>query len=157
MLRNKTISVAPTIDIVDAYTANDVIGGLMIFAVGGIGGGGSIRSILIADDDNEKAASTLYIFNEKPTTIADDAAFAPTIADLKKLITTVTVEAGDYATVNSNAYAILGGHEDLATKNMDVPFVAVDGNLYIYNVCTATPTYTAATDLTFAITVRLDD
>ena len=156
MIHNKTVAVTPTID-TDAYTANDVVGGLMTFAFGGVGGSGSIRSITIADDDDEKAAFTLYIFNAAPSTIADDAAFAPTIADLKKLVTTVLVEAGDYATVNSNAYAILGGHEDLATKNMDIPYASADGNLYMYAVCTATPTYTAATDLTFTITARIDD
>jgi len=153
MRRNKRISVTPTVD-TDAYTAGDVVGGLMTFAVGGVGLSGSIRSVIVVDDHGQTEPYTLYWFYARPSTIADDAAFAPTVADLKKLATTLLLEAGDYATVNSNDVAILGGREDSA---MDVPFTSDDGNLYLYAVPADTPDYNAATDLTFILTVRIDD
>lgn len=150
MARTRTISVTPTVS-TTAYTAADVVGGLITFAVGC--GSGSIRSMLVVDDHNQKEPYVLYLFNETPSTIANDAAFAPTVADLKKLATTITLAGADYTTLNGNAFALLGGHED---TGMDVPFKSVDGNLYMYAVATDTPDYAAATDLFFALTVRID-
>lgn len=137
--------VTPTIDD-DAYSANDVVGGLLTFNVTSSSGCGIINALRIADDDDEKAALTLYLFNDVPTTIADDAAFAPAIADLKKLIAKIEIAADDYTTVNSNAYALI---QDLN----EVYKAAGTGNLYGYLVCTATPTYTAATNLTLTLSV----
>lgn len=137
------VSVTPTIG-TDAYTANDVVGGLLTFDVtGGAIGGGLINSAWVVDDDDEKAALKLYLFDEAPTTIADDAAFEPTAADLKKLVSVVSISA--YTTVNSNAYCVV--------EDINNVFTAPNGNLYGYLVCTATPTYTAATDLTVKLMI----
>lgn len=144
-----SLSVTPTITL-NAYTAGDVVGGLITFAgAGGSGGGGKLRSVMVVDDADQKEPYTLYFFDELPSTIANDAAFAPTVADLKKLVATVLVEASDYTTLNSNAFALLGDHEDAA---MDVAFVGL--NLYMYAVAGDTPDYAAATDLTFTIVVE---
>lgn len=153
MRRNKRTSVTPTIG-TDAYTAGDVVGGLMTFAVGGVGLSGSIRSVIVVDDHSQEEQYELYFFYALPSTIADDAAFAPTLADLKKLVSTVTLATADWTTLNSNDVAILGGHEDTA---MDIPFTSEDGNLYLYAVATDTPDQNAATDLTFIVTARIDD
>ncbi len=146
-ITSKKIAVSPTIT-AGAYSAGDVIGGLLTFAVPSAGGGGVWESLLIADDDNEKADVTLYLFDDTPTTIADNAAFAPVMADLRKLCAVKNAPNASYVTVNSNAYY-------LAT-NLNFPFQAPNGKLYGYLVATATPTYTAVTDLTIAITVRVD-
>jgi hypothetical protein len=127
------------VQIAGAYTANDVVGGLLTFTLGGAIGGGILNSILLVDDDSEGAALDLYLFNAAPTTIADDAAFAPVVADLKKLITKISIVAGDYVTVNGNDFAL--------KETMNHIFSAVNGLIYGYLVCTGTPTYTAATDL----------
>lgn len=143
------VSVTPTITL-DAYTANDVVGGLMTFSgVGGSGGGGFIRSVLVVDDADQSEPYTLYIFNDEPSAIDDDAAFAPTVADLGKLVTTVDVAAGDYTSVNSSGWALLGGHEDAA---MEVAFYGP--TLYMYAVAGDTPDYASADDLRFTITVE---
>jgi hypothetical protein len=140
---SKTVSVTPVID-TSAYGAGDCVGGLMTFDVSTVLGGGTIESILIADDDNEKAQAILYIYNALPSTIADQAAYAPTIADLKKLVYVKPVASADFTTVNSNAYALY--------SNLRVTYAA--SKLYVYLACVATPTYTAATDLTIALTVK---
>ena len=98
MITNKTVTATPTID-TDAYTANDVVGGLMTFAISTEQGhrSGQIVSMLVTDDHDQKEPYTLYIFTGgAPTTIADDAAFAPAIADLKKIVATITVAAADF-------------------------------------------------------------
>ena len=126
-----------------AYTAGDVVGGLLTFDVSGAPEGSLITRALLVDDDNEKAELTLYLFNASPTAIDDAAPFAPVVADLKKLITKVTFAVADYVTVNSNAYALKEDLNDMIPANT--------GSIYGYLVCTATPTYTATSDLWLAI------
>src|SRR5574343_384011 len=99
-----------------AYSANDVVGGLLTFqlapeAPAGVNpASGFVRVVTISDDDNEKAALELHLFREAPTVIADNAAFAPTFADLKKRVGSVVIAAGDYVTINSNGHADVFGH-----------------------------------------------
>lgn len=145
--RTKIVDKTPTIT-AGAYSAADVIGGLQTLDVANAGGGGILRNIIIADDDNEKAEITFYFFSAAPTTIADNAAFAPVIADLKNFVGKVVVAATDYTTVNLNAYGLKSA--------IDMHFVIPTGNLYVYAVVTATPTYAAATDLTFRYVFSLD-
>lgn len=148
----KQVSVTPTIS-TGAYTAGDVVGGLMTFTVSDLTPvEGILRSILITDDHNQSEEYTLYVFNAVPSTIANDAAFAPTLADLKKLITTVGIASGDYTTSNSNAWALLGGHEDTI---MEIHFHSDTGAIYIYAVAVATPDYNADGDLSIKITVEV--
>lgn len=151
--RQKTITTALTVD-TNAYTANDVVGGLLTFNVANAGGGGVIRWASIVDDDNEKAELALYLFDATPTTIADDAAFAPAIADLKKYIGKILFQAADYETINSNAVAMIG--HGVSTDLLNIDFNTTNGNIYGYLVCTATPTYTAVTDLTIRLGIWLD-
>lgn len=151
--KQKEVSVTPTIG-VDAYTANDVVGGLLTFNFANSGGGGVVRWARVVDDDDEKAELALYLFNASPTAIADDAAFAPAVADLKKMVGKVLFEAADYETINSNAVAIIG--HGVSTDFLNIDFTSASGNLFGYLVCTGTPTYTAATDLTVTLGVWLD-
>lgn len=150
MIYGRTIvaSVTPTLQIAGAYDAGDVMGGLLTFALQSAGGGGILQSLAIIDDDDEKADVTLYLFDDVPSTILDDAAFAPTLADLKKIVYVKNVASASYSTLNSNAFYFLGG--------IEIGYRITKGNLYGYLVCTATPTYTAATDLTLRLTVRAD-
>lgn len=129
----------------DAYAAGDVVGGLLTLDASGIVEGSTLNSVLVVDDDDEKAALYLYLFNAAPTTIADNAAFAPTVADLKKLITRVTVPAASYVTLNGNAY--------VDVTDIGKVLTGFTGSLYGYLVTQAatTPTYTAATDLWLAL------
>lgn len=141
----QSVSVTPTIT-AGAYSAGDVVGGLITFSLPTAGAGGVINQIVIADDDNEKAQAVLYLFDSAPTTIADNAAFAPAIADLAKLVAVIAVASADFTTVNSNAYAIKTAINQTYKGSA----------LYMYCVCVATPTYTAVTDLIFKLTVSAD-
>lgn len=147
----KQVTVTPTITL-NAYTANDVVGGLMTFTFTEPTFDGAIRSVLVTDAANQSEGYTLYIFNELPSTIANDAPFAPVIADLKKIATTVTVAAGDYTSVNSLAWALLGGHED---AQMEIFVHSNTGKLYMYAEATSTPDYAAVDDLAFKIALEI--
>lgn len=151
MRRVRRIAVTPTADTADAYTAGDVVGGLMTFGIGDQGFDGLMRSVLVVDADSQGEPYTLYVFNAQPSTIADDAAYMPTAADMKKLVTTVAVGTADYTTTSSTVdFALIGGHEDGA---MDIPVHSDNGNLYIYAVAGDTPDYTTAAALTFTVSV----
>ena len=155
MNRQKFVSTALTIKISGAYTANDVVGGLITINVANAGGGGIIRWAALVDDDNEKAAMSLYLFNSSPTAFLDDAAFAPVVADLKKMIGKISFAVAGYETINGNAINIVRG-TDGSGIDLNNDFTTSDGNLYAYLVCVATPTYTAVTDLTLLLGLWLD-
>lgn len=126
-----------------AYTAGDVVGGLLSFDVSSAPEGGILNRVTITDAANQKEPYVLWLFNAAPTTIADDAAFAPAIADLKKVVGTITIAAADYVTVNSLAIA--------QVNLVNQQFPANTGTLYGYLVATDTPDYAAATDLWLAL------
>jgi hypothetical protein len=64
-----------------------------------------------------------------------------TAADLQKKIATVVVGGDDYVTLNSMKYVEM---------DLDIEYFT-DGALYGYFVCSGTPTYGAADDLTFTL------
>lgn len=141
------VTLYPTIT-AGAYSAGDVVGGLLSFAfASGRGASGIVRDVRIADDDDEKAACKLWLFERQPTAFADNAAFAPTMADLKYCAGVIAIAAADYTTVNSNAWA--GIHE------IGYDFTIEQGTLYGYLVCDATQSFTAATDLAITLTAYL--
>lgn len=144
MNRTKLVEVALTVD-TDAYTAGDVVGGLITLDVLDGGNGGLVRRVMLVDDDNESAEFNLHLFDSAPTTIADDAAYAPVIGDLQKQVGTINISS--YTTYNSNSIAIV--------EDIDIDY-RVDNYLYGYLVCVGTPTYTAATDLTLRVIVWAD-
>ena len=130
-------SVNPTID-TDAYTANDVIGGLLTFDVSGTTVNGlMLNTAIFVDAGDEGAALRLFLYDEAPTTIADDAAFAPTAAD--RLLERAIVTFGTYVSVNSISSQIV---EDI--NNL---FSTANGKIYGYLVANgSTPNPGAATD-----------
>lgn len=130
-----------------AYGAVDVVGGLQVARVNCADGYARLDWVRIIDDDNEKAAYTLYLFNGEPTTINDNGAFAPTIADLKLMVGKVAIASADQATLNSNAVGIKdGGGLKLYLPN---------GKLWWYLTCDATPTFAATSDLTLLLNLRV--
>ena len=119
----------------DAYTAVDVVGGLLTFAVDSPTGGGILNSVMLIDEDNLSEPYKLYLFDAAPSTIADDAAFEPTIADMRKLVAVITLSS--YTTINSIGYCYVGDINQVIGQ-------LASGNLYGYMVPDATPDHTNA-------------
>lgn len=140
----KIVRVDPTIT-AGAYSANDVVGGELAIpnAMRVPNGTGVLQSITVYDADNEKAALDFYFFQSAPAAaLADNAAFAWTAGDEDLFLGMVSVAAADYVTATDAVVSV---------RNIGLPVrAAANGNsLYCYVVATGTPTYTAATDLTF--------
>ena len=134
-------SVNPTLD-TDAYTAVDVMGGLLQFDVSGLViNGGLINQAILIDEDSMGVGAKLYLFEALPTTIADDAAFAPTIDDLNKLVAVIAFSS--FTTINSLDYSIV--------EDINNVFTTTNAILYGYLVTDGAANPTNAD----AITIRL--
>jgi hypothetical protein len=133
-----------------AMSIGDVVGGLLTFEVSSASGCGIVSTFRITDAANQKEPYVLWLFDSVPTTIADDAAFAPVIADLKKCFGRVDIAAADYTTVNSLAIAIIDCLDDTSPLVYKADGL---GRVYGYLQAVDTPDYAAATDLAVRLTV----
>lgn len=130
-----------------AYTAGDVVGGLLTFDVARVSDRGFIERVRLVDEDSQDEPYLLYVFREQPTTIANDAAFAPTVADIQKLLFVISISTA--TTVNSIDF--------WHSAQLNYAFNAPDGNLYGYLVANAsTPDYANADALSLYLDVRGD-
>lgn len=128
-----------------AYTAGDVVGGLITFAIPGPAKYGFIHELMLVDEDAQNEGYKLWLFDAAPTTFADDAAYLPVVADRRKEIGMIEIVAGDYVAENTTTKAVV-------VPSDIILFTADDaGNIYGYLEATATPDY-ANTD---ALYIRL--
>jgi hypothetical protein len=146
----RTVDAALTVTLA-AYTAGDVVGGLIALDVHSPQGGGVLKRLTLVDEDSLAEPYKAYIFDSAPSTIANDAAFAPTLADLQKLIGIVTIVAMDYVVLNDGA-----ADHDIVMKELDIPFTAAHGKIYVYLVATDTPDYVNTDALLLRALARLD-
>lgn len=125
-----------------AYSAGNAVGGkrTLTNAVR-TPGTGILQSVTILDRANQKAAMTVFIFDQNPAaaTITDRAAFVFSTDDLN-VIAQVNFSAGDYTTTNSKAVACISG--------LNIPLKAASGTtLYAAVVTSGTPTFANTTDV----------
>lgn len=128
-----------------AYSAGDVIGGLLTFPVGGQNDGGNMARLLIRDADSNAVDLTAYIYNAEPTAIADNDPFTVSVADFGKLVGTVNL-------VSTDDYYISGLIGD--SGNVAIPYKTFSGNVYVYLV--GAPTYTGTDKLNVKVSVWKD-
>lgn len=134
-----------------AYSANDVMGGLLTVPLGTVNTGGLLGSVRLRDNDDVRPALVLYVFDAKPTVIADNAAFGLVDTDSDKLIGTITIAASDWTDFTQFGWVNKKAADDKTGENID--FRTADGTLYVYAKCTATPTMTTTTALKLYLTV----
>jgi hypothetical protein len=152
------ISIALTID-TDAYSANDVVAGSTLgyvtttSPIPQIAGGGFIAWMKLVDDGGLALPVYVYVYNAAPSTIADDAGFAPVEADHLKLLGCVSIAAADYDQTGDDSYALVAGKD---VKYQDyIFFPTLVNKLYFRLVAVGANDWTAADDLTFQCMVML--
>jgi hypothetical protein len=146
----RTVDAALTVSLA-AYTADDVVGGLIALDMHSPQGGGVLKRLILVDEDSQAEAYTAYIFDRAPSAIDDADTFEPTLADLQRLIAIVPIAAMDYETLNDGT-----ADHDIVMVDLDIEFTAGDGRLYVYLVATDTPDYANADALLLRATARLD-
>lgn len=148
MSRIVDITVAPVVT-AGAYSAKDVVGGLLTFASAAsvYKGAGIIRKIVVKNNAMVADLLMVNLFNTAPAVIADNGPYDPTDAEMATCIGTIPIVAADYVLATDNA---------IATKLLECPFVLAAGgtSLYAYVSTVATPSYAAITD--FAITLTIE-
>lgn len=128
------------------YAAGDSIGGALSFDIGASStGGGTIDTLLIADNEGIGAAGALWIFKQDlATPVADNAVFAPVFADFANLLTVITIPS--YVTVNSMKVATLADIND--------SFRVDGGKLIGYLVPSGTPDWAASKSVYIRLGIR---
>ena len=135
-----------------AYSANDVMGGLLTIPIRNVSTGGLIGTVRARDYDNVRPALVLYLFDAVPTTELDDnEAFALVDADSDKLIGTITIADDNWTDFTAFGWAAKYGLDDTTQQNLD--FRTLSGNLYAYAKCTGAPTMITTTALKLYFTI----
>jgi hypothetical protein len=136
--------VTPTVTASSAYTANDVIGGLLTFS--GLRNG-TLQSITVCDGAAQAVDYLLVLFESAPISIADADEFDFGDLDLTKIIyqDSLTSASNRQAFID-NSYHYLYG--------LSVPIWSEGGTVYGYLITTDTPTYAATSDITVTLQVK---
>lgn len=145
-----TISQTPTIT-AGAYVAGDAVGGLLTFASAAriSGGGGVIKTVSVVDDAGQDAELELWLFNQTFTAMTDNAAWAPSEADLENLVGVISTEdsaQGWLAAGTPSAITI-----DVATR-YDLTGTSLFGQL----VTRGAPAFAATDDVTIKVGLLQD-
>ena len=140
---NPEATVTPT---AGAYTANDVVGGLITISLAderAVINGGILNQIIVTDSADQGADLTVVLFREAPVAIVDKDPYAPTLADSRKRFATFTVDTWTDRT----------SHQEAEILNINRAIRADGINaLYMYVVAVSTPTFgTAPLYFTFDI------
>ena len=143
-----SISQTPVIT-AGAYVAGDAVGGLLTFANAGraSGGGGVIKDVLILDDAGQDVALELWLFNATFTAMADNAPWAPSEADLRKLQAIITTDDGAWFAAGTPSAAMVE-----VAQRYDVVGTSLFGQL----VTRGTPTFVAVDDVSVIIGLLQD-
>ncbi len=143
-----TISQTPTVT-AGAYSAGDAVGGLLTFAnaARSSGDGGVIKDVLILDDAGQDAELELWLFNAPFTPMADNAAWAPSEADLRKLVAIVSTADGAWFAAGTPSAARVE-----CSQRYDCATTSLFGQL----VTRGTPTYAATDDITVVLGLLQD-
>lgn len=150
---DKVFTIRPPLD-TNVYAPGDVIGvaPIRLAALTRVtGAAAGISKITIIDKDKQRAAFDMVFFSAAPTAVqVDNTAYNPSAADADNCIGVISVVAGDYAANFAN--------QAIATKFFSPPWDLKTVNsldLWVVLAARGTPTYTAATQLTIKIEVRL--
>lgn len=143
-----TVSQTPTVT-AGAYSANDAVGGLLTFAAAalGTGLGGVVKDVLILDDAGQDAEMELWLFDQTFTAMSDNAAWAPSEADLRNLVCIISTTDGAWFAAGTPSAAMVE-----ANQRYDCTGTSLFGQL----VTRGTPTFAATDDVSVKIGLLRD-
>ncbi|HQM86702.1 MAG TPA: hypothetical protein PLC01_02500 [Methylotenera sp.] len=141
--KSKRVSVAGLTVTNGAYSAKDVVGGLITFT--GALTNGVDTGVLQAISMDLKSAQTgvfvLHLFKSQPSSIADNAVFALSAADALLKVASIPV---NWACANGSGSEILSCY---LTTGLNIPIESTVGVMYGYLVTDAVLTLTSTSDI----------
>ena len=136
--------VTPTVTASSAYSANDVVGGMLTF--GGLRNG-TLQAITICDNAAQAVDYLLVLFESQPNVIDDADTFDIQDADLHKIIYQDSLtSSSNRQAFTDNSYHYLYG--------LSVPIWSAGGTVYGFLITPDTPTYAATSDITVTLQVK---
>lgn len=143
-----TISQTPSVT-AGIYAANDAVGGLLTFANAGryTGYGGVVKDVIILDDAGQDAEMELWLFNATFTAMADNAPWAPSEVDLRKIVAIISTAGGAW---------FAAGTPSAARVECNQRYDCVGTSLFGQLVTRGTPTFVASDDVTVIIGLLQD-
>jgi len=138
-----------------AYAAGDVVSDrasiAKVIEFPEVGGSGLIKSAQMLMGETDTASFVLLLFDQEPTNVQDNAAYAPSEADLEKLVGMVTFLNADKTNLGTNLelYRMDEAHLDLA-------YTSDSGKLYGILVTNSVWTPASATAFTLALSCEVD-
>lgn len=143
-----TIWQTPTVT-VGAYLANDCVGGMLTFASAArnAGGGGVLKDVIILDDAGQDAELELWLFNASFTSPGDNAPWAPSQADLRKLVAIASTADGAWRAAGTPSAIVIE-----VSQRYDLVGTSMFGQL----VTRGTPTFLATDDVSTAVGLLQD-
>jgi len=145
-----TIQQTPTVT-AGAYSANDAVGGLLTFANAGrvSGRGGVVKNVLLIDDAGQDAVMELWLFDVTFTAMVDNAAWAPSQADLRNLVCVISTND------SANGWAA-AGTPSVCSVECSYRYDPTATSLFGQLVTRGTPTFAATDDVTVQIGLLRD-
>lgn len=129
-----------------AYSASDVVGGLLTCKVSGFEGGGFLYSGALRDANNQSEPYLLYVYDTLPATIADADPFTWDATEVDKCIGVVDIPAAKYFAINSIQRAHFSCKDKYSEEHIVIDSDVSD--LWFYLVANgSTPDYAAITNL----------
>ena len=113
------------------------------------GGGGVIKSVIAIDDAGQDAELELWLFNQTFTAMADNAAWAPSEADLENLVGVVSTEDSAQGWLDAGTPSAIT--IDVATR-----YDLAGTNLFGQLVTRGTPTFAATDDVSVKVGLLQD-
>ena len=144
----KEITVIPTLTL-DAYVANDCVGGLLTFDVDANTNNINIKRVTVIDAAVQDEEYNLHLYTASGTAglWTDAEQYLPVASDLATKVTTINIAVADYKDSTCDS---------IAEKELDLAVVLTDNaTLYGMLECVATPDYVAVDDLTVKMTVEI--
>lgn len=123
------------------YTAADQVGSInLIFDVARVpGGSGIISSAILIDSTAEstKPYIDLLLFDSPVTSVADNAAAAPTDLEVERAIPNGVISFDGV-----NYFKVAGANGLIPVGNLNIPFVCREGSRKLYGILVARNAYT---------------
>jgi len=145
----RTFDVTPTVD-TSVYASGDAIAVLQNFggAVRSADQAGILKQLVLSDIDNQSSALDIVFYQEVVAGGVDNAAYAPSAAEIIESVGLVSVAGSDYVTIGSRSLATIDLTLDFQLDNSTALFFQV--------VSRGTPTYTTASSLQFKFVIEQD-
>lgn len=129
----------------NTYVSGDVVGGLLTFNMSHIDG--TIHRLLLIDSEAKDVNWTLYLYDEQPSSIADNDPFLLDVDDLDKECGKISILAANKETINSIIV------QRASIKNNDGMPVLFNGNtVWAFLVIGGAATFSSDTALRIKLT-----